>query len=1007
MSSGPYTDSIGKYVVVDSIYDCLTAIACKYVGQGTSGYSDYKRIATLNNISGPLYLIKLGDKIYLTKNDTSTTTSPTTTEKSVYIVQFGQNSANEKELFVVWSWKDYTHTEKYKVVWTASIKSVSGTNYSSISEKDISVDEDYEAASRQDTFTIPDGATSVFVKIKPIAKKDDNDLSYFSAEWTTSRTFYTKNLSLSTPSVPTVEINGLTLTASLENINIDRATHIEFELVKDNAGTALTTKEVEIVSSRASHQFSISAGSNYKVRCRALDKTNSVQSDWSDYSDNGKSMPAAPTGFTEIRTTSETSVYLAWSASATATSYELQYTKESRYFDSAEDVTSKTGIENPYWEVTGLDSGSTYYFRVRAIDEDSNDESSWATTYNGEIASVIVGSKPAAPTTWSSTTTAIIGEPLTLYWTHNSEDGSYQTLAELELYIDGSQNPISYIFDNDNSISNSFVTYTPLTQDELEAGAISSCSVNTSSYKEGVEIEWRIRTAGILNEYGDWSTQRTITVYAPATLELSVTDSNGNAIDIVNGFPIHIEALPGPKTQAPLSYHLSVTSLDTYETTDNVGNPKIVNEGELVFSKHYDAGASTLSVDLSAGNLSLENTFRYVITCTVSMNSGLTAEESKEVLVSWVATHYTPNAMISIDRESMTATIRPYCENRTLVYYPVTYENDSFIRGVESCGYVSPMGSKGTTSVPPAVIGVYGETIYEVDGVNNQLITTTTYYLASSESTGVTTSTEGWTTTIPTLTATNQYLWCYQTITYTDSPPKTTDGYSVYTGSTSDGETIYFCMVTEATVVTGATMDIYRREFDGSFTKINDASVSTEKYTSVTDPHPALDYARYRIVAIDNTSGTVSYYDLPGYYVGGTSVIIQWSESWTNFETDVDEEIVQPTWSGSMLKLPYNIDVSDSNSRDISLVEYAGRENPVAYYGTQLGHQATWNVEIPKTDKETLYALRRLQRWMDDVYVREPSGSGYWASISVSFSQKHKELTIPVTLSLNKVEGGV
>ena len=64
-------------------------------------------------------------------------------------------------------------------------------------------------------------------------------------------------------------------------------------------------------------------------------------------------------------------------------------------------------------------------------------------------------------------------------------------------------------------------------------------------------------------------------------------------------------------------------------------------------------------------------------------------------------------------------------------------------------------------------------------------------------------------------------------------------------------------------------------------------------------------------------------------------------------------------------------------------------------------------MEIPKDDKETLYALRRLAIWLGDVYVREPSGSGYWANISVSFSQTHNQLTIPISLELTRVEGGV
>ena len=107
-----------------------------------------------------------------------------------------------------------------------------------------------------------------------------------------------------------------------------------------------------------------------------------------------------------------------------------------------------------------------------------------------------------------------------------------------------------------------------------------------------------------------------------------------------------------------------------------------------------------------------------------------------------------------------------------------------------------------------------------------------------------------------------------------------------------------------------------------------------------------------------------------------------------------------------MLRLPYNIDVSDSNQSDVSLIEYIGRSYPVSYYGTQLGMTSTWNVLIPKDDKDTLYGLRRLANWMGDVYVREPSGSGYWANISVSFSQKHRDVTIPVTLNITRVSGG-
>ena len=216
-------------------------------------------------------------------------------------------------------------------------------------------------------------------------------------------------------------------------------------------------------------------------------------------------------------------------------------------------------------------------------------------------------------------------------------------------------------------------------------------------------------------------------------------------------------------------------------------------------------------------------------------------------------------------------------------------------------------------------------------------------------------------------------------------------------------------------LIDGILLSVYRREFDGTFTELA-TDINNIDRTYITDPHPSLDYARYRIVAKDSSSGSISYYDVPGYPINETSVIIQWNEKWQNFDLTDDklyevngitysDELEQHSWSGSLIKLPYNIDVSDDNQVDVSLVKYIGRKHPVSYYGTQLGSTSSWSMEIPKEDKQTLYALRRLAAWTGDVYVREPSGSGYWASITVSFSQTHRELTIPITINITRVEG--
>lgn len=212
----------------------------------------------------------------------------------------------------------------------------------------------------------------------------------------------------------------------------------------------------------------------------------------------------------------------------------------------------------------------------------------------------------------------------------------------------------------------------------------------------------------------------------------------------------------------------------------------------------------------------------------------------------------------------------------------------------------------------------------------------------------------------------------------------------------------------------GAIMRVYRRNYDGTFTRITEneddpVDISVGQGAAITDPHPALDYARYRVVAKSTATGQISYYDVPGEPINSKCIVLNWSEEWRDLENTEDEAIedIVPDHSASMLILPYNVDVSENNTQDVSLVEYIGRAHPVSYYGTQKGYSASWKCTIPKTDTETLFALRRLARYAGDVYVREPSGAGYWAYVKVSYNIDHNTTSIPVTFDITRVEGGM
>ena len=121
-----------------------------------------------------------------------------------------------------------------------------------------------------------------------------------------------------------------------------------------------------------------------------------------------------------------------------------------------------------------------------------------------------------------------------------------------------------------------------------------------------------------------------------------------------------------------------------------------------------------------------------------------------------------------------------------------------------------------------------------------------------------------------------------------------------------------------------------------------------------------------------------------------------------------DKSNVLKKYDGIFKDKPHIILKTDNRGLfEYSLVSYAGRRYPVSYYGTHIDETSKWSTEIPKNDKETLYALRRLSIYTGDAYVREPSGLGYWARVNVTFSQKHCELTIPVEIDITRVEGGI
>lgn len=920
--------------------DTLTAISKKYYKD--CGYNDYNsymnHLVDINNIANK-DLIYVGQVLQLTGDSSSSTDTIWWNDQKHYggvtITHFGLSAKSTRTVFVMWDWDFANKTEKYEVNWhyyDSTTKTWILGSESSTSSGNI----------KYASYDAPDNAEAVKVKVRPVAKKyistgwgsePTERLYYSTVAWTKEQHYWFKDNPPGKPEKPTVTIEKASLTVKLTDINIfengaEGVRRIEFWVIKedgtydeDNPKPYLDQK-VTLILNRATWTFNVDAGFDYTVKCRGLledpDGTWSKAGDWSDYSEQVSALPTSPE-IVSVDVLSETTVSITFKKVSNAKSYKIYYVKKSDvveanmtkelYFNTlGANITERSLDNNQIAEKEGLlttqgieiggkeNSGDEFY--IRMCSNNGTDDSDFS-----NIVTFSIGVTPTSPTSWSSTTSAVTGETLKLYWLHNSEDSSVSNQAVLAIKVynkdkvvvcpsDSSKEFEEFIInllygenyvEDIKTFNGVWLFKVNKSDPEERSDKTYVCDVNTLHplFSSGYSFDWKVKTAGVKTddngdlEYGKYSTVKTVDVYtAPVFSHMNLLNKDNESLSTksLTSFPLHINAqLSSMTNQKPTGYYLNILATARYTTVDTVGNTKVVTRDTKVLSKYYDYTTETFDIQITAADVDFVDDQTYKVVLTASMDSGLTATSENTFKVAWIEQLPTPMAEVNIDRETVSASIIPYIEL-----------------------------------------------------------------------------------------------------------PEDSD------------DTVY--------------LSVYRREYDGSYTPISDTEVGN--YVSVKDPHPALDFARYRIVARSSNTGAISYNDLPGVPTGEIAVVIQWDEKWQVFDTTTGDAMVSQPWTGSLLKLPYNITVSKSHNPDVSLVQYIGRKRPVGYYGTQLGETDTWSVAIPKDDTETLYGIRRLASWMGDVYVREPSGLGYWANIKVSYSRSYSDLTIPISFSVTPVEGG-
>lgn len=704
---------------------------------------------------------------------------------------------------------------------------------------------------------------------------------------------------VTTPPTPTLTITNKTKgTIRIDNYNDTSPAHTTRVIVQLMQRSGTTTKQVGgliTLNTNAGHAmttFTATIGYYYKARAYAVGDSSlhTIDSDWSSFCGEVNTIPPAvakaPILKAEPNRDDSWPVYVSWDGVANAEKYKIEYTTNQAHFGSDSDDVYSVETSGPTanrYVTSNITGGRRWYFRVRAVNSVGEGDPS-------PVNSIIIGSKPAAPTTWSYETVLKIGEPAVLCWTHNSTDGSFMESAQIYWKIGsgGTYHTVTVTVKADDGSTQTQDT------DPTKVVTTYKYSLPTNTFADGNIIYWKVRTKGAIDGYGDFSTERQITVYEPPTLSLAITDTDGvntsaneitgstsyNDYSVVTSFPLVIQSTSGPQTQTPIGLSYEIIAEEGYSILVEDGSEIYVAEGEIVYKRYATVTQHNVTLTLNPGDIFLNNNTRYSLKAVVAMSNGLTAEATVKFLTHWELSNAGLSAYINVDVDNLVAYVRPY-----------VYDNATF-----------------------------------------------------------------------------------------------------------------------APITEGYYLSVYRREVNATFDLIAERLDSSDGITIV-DVHPALDYARYRIVGINKNNGTVSFYDMPGVEVGETGIAIHWNENWRavdegNLDYGFVLESNENYQFGSLLILPYNVDVNDDMGKEASLINYAGRVYPVSYYGTQRSLTSKWTVQVPKDDKETLNSIRRLAMYGGDSYVREPNGTGYWAALTLSYTISHNNPIVSVNFNITRVEGG-
>lgn len=342
----------------------------------------------------------------------------------------------------------------------------------------------------------------------------------------------------------------------------------------------------------------IAANHRYAYRVRAQNTAGK-----SGYATSGYiyTTPAAPTAVTVSKTTASTVQVAVTGAAPYASAYDVAVTIDGgTTWDTIAQPTSM-----PYVDANA--PAGTVQYRVRAIR--GSLASAW--TVSNQLVTI---TPPLAPTiTAQPSNPTALDSVVTVGWVPNHPDGTAQSAAQVRV-TDPSGTATTYDVSGDAT-----------------AYSLACATAGTWSAM--------VRTHGLYDGWGEWSTAVSWGVYAPPVVVITSPASDGSVVDTL-----------------PLGIAWEVT--DPTGVSSQTVTLRDSATGATVWEATLPSGTSSVEVHASDAP-SLANGTAYALTVAVTGGSGLSATATREFATDWAAPA-TPTAMVTADADTASVAVVAY-----------------------------------------------------------------------------------------------------------------------------------------------------------------------------------------------------------------------------------------------------------------------------------------------------------------------------------------------------------